>query len=971
MSSTSSHLDLPEDPFKRALCLRYQQNPLLSLHAEFAFETAEKLGEGGMGVVFRVKDKRIDRDAALKLLQNSTPQSRERFLREAQITAQLDHPAIPPVYEIGMTTDGQLYLLMRLIKGQTLSELIRQYRDAGIVAAKRTELLQVLVKVSEAVAYAHSQGIVHRDLKPDNIMVGEFGEVLVMDWGIAKDLKRGLADRVLQSVLSEEELSQVGVTMSGAVVGTPGYMSPEQLEGSKVDGRADVFALGILLYELLSGERAMQVETTIELMAATLSGNLGVPSDYDASVSRELDWISSAAISVDVATRTQSASEFASQLQAVLSMEPVPRYQYSAFERVIRFAKKHPALVLGSCAILLFVALLLSLWLSLQAEREHSKRLALENRLELEEESKKRLEAESRANDAQAVLTLFNEARSLVGRGAPSAKIDEALKAALGRGQREEQELLTAARIYQQAKLGEPCRQLLNEIVKTYSPAYEALFFLHTLELEKSGEPYAYTDYLKEIVAKAKERGDVNEYVLYQRGNNLILEGKINEAIETYTEVEKYSTTLYWVYNNRGALYELKGLLDKAVADFDKAIELNPSFSSCYGNRAKVYMKRKDYESALRDYTKAIEINPETPSFHYGRGVVLMHLGRNKEAHEDFETLVRLDPKHKDGHLSRGSTFQKLGQLDKALQDYNTAAEINPKNWQVYFNRGCLFDKRKDYENALNDYSKAIDLNPKMLRSLYLRGLIHIRKNRFDEAYADLTRLLDANPKHLSARLNRAVALEKSRRYQESLADFKIVLKQEPTHAVAHFFTGNVYGFLMQDDMALIHYQRAIDLGHKDPSLYYNRGISYMKSQRMTEALADFDKAIELDPKGTSAYVNRGAVYQQLKNYGRALQDFNQVVRLNPKSALGYLNRGRTYSSVRMYKQALRDFSRVISLQEKSAVAYLYRGFTYLAMQNNRRALADLQQAIKLKLRPAYEQQARAAIDKIKASLSK
>ncbi|MDF1666694.1 MAG: serine/threonine-protein kinase, partial [Planctomycetota bacterium] len=225
----------------------FQRAPLLSFHARFAFETLGKIGEGGMGSVYQVKDHRINRIAALKLLsdKNATEHARLRFLREAVITAGLDHPAIPPVYETGLTPAGDLYMLMRMIRGKTLNEVIKECHDLGKL--ERRELIEIMIKVAEAVAYAHSQGIVHRDLKPDNIMVGEFGEVLVIDWGIAKDLKEGEAeqtDKILECVLSKSELEQVGVTVSGTMVGTPGYMAPEQIDGVDMDERSDVFALG-------------------------------------------------------------------------------------------------------------------------------------------------------------------------------------------------------------------------------------------------------------------------------------------------------------------------------------------------------------------------------------------------------------------------------------------------------------------------------------------------------------------------------------------------------------------------------------------------------------------------------------------------------------------------------------------------------------------------------------------------------
>ncbi|MDF1666696.1 MAG: serine/threonine-protein kinase [Planctomycetota bacterium] len=288
-SQLPSHLRDSVKAYESGLQQLFQSTPLLSLHARFAFETLGKIGEGGMGSVYQVKDLRFDRVAALKLLndKNATEHSRLRFLREAKITAKLDHPAIPPVHEIGLTVDGDLYMIMRMIRGKTLNEVIKECHDLGKL--ERRELIEIMIKVAEAVAYAHSQGIIHRDLKPDNIMVGEFGEVLVIDWGIAKDLKEGEAeesDKILESVLSKCDLEQVGVTVSGTMVGTPGYMAPEQIDGAQIDENSDVFALGVILVEILTGKRAVSGDTTIDRVAITASGSSMSPRDIDYSLSK-------------------------------------------------------------------------------------------------------------------------------------------------------------------------------------------------------------------------------------------------------------------------------------------------------------------------------------------------------------------------------------------------------------------------------------------------------------------------------------------------------------------------------------------------------------------------------------------------------------------------------------------------------------------------------------------------------------
>jgi serine/threonine-protein kinase len=210
------------------------------------------LGKGGMGEVCAAIDEDIGRDVAVKRLRSpdAGPEAIARFLREARIQARLDHPAIVPVHDLGAGADGRPFFAMKRLAGTTLAEVIAR----GELAAQRPRLLRAFVEVCLAAEFAHTRGVVHRDLKPANIALGDFGEVYVLDWGIA----RVLADPdhpAHGSVGADVETLDTGGTSAGAVLGTPGYMPPEQLRGEVgVDARADVYALGCVLFEILAGE---------------------------------------------------------------------------------------------------------------------------------------------------------------------------------------------------------------------------------------------------------------------------------------------------------------------------------------------------------------------------------------------------------------------------------------------------------------------------------------------------------------------------------------------------------------------------------------------------------------------------------------------------------------------------------------------------------------------------------------------
>jgi len=211
------------------------------------YELAEVLGRGGMGEVVLARDREIGRDVALKRMRTASPSPEhvERFLREAKIQARLDHPTIVPVHELGTDEDGLPFFTMKRLTGTTLAAVL----DKGTETPQR--LLRAIVDVCQGVAHAHARRIVHRDLKPANIMLGDYGEVYVLDWGVA----RVLADtRQTGPVRALDIASLDGETKTGALLGTPGYMAPEQIHGGEVGLAADVYAIGAMLFEILAGE---------------------------------------------------------------------------------------------------------------------------------------------------------------------------------------------------------------------------------------------------------------------------------------------------------------------------------------------------------------------------------------------------------------------------------------------------------------------------------------------------------------------------------------------------------------------------------------------------------------------------------------------------------------------------------------------------------------------------------------------
>ena len=282
-----------------------------------------RLGRGGMGEVRLCQDIRIGRDVALKVIRDDRAEherARTRFFTEARVQGQLEHPAVVPVYDLDTTANGRPYFTMRRVAGRTLADILRM-DDRGEYTRHR--LLSAFSQVCLAVQYAHERRIIHRDLKPSNIMLGDFGEVYVLDWGLAKALdEQESAGGEGGDPVSFDELGGSAETVEGEVLGTPGYMAPEQLDGvhGNVGHHADIYALGAILFELLTSEPLHPRKTPQQAVGSTIEGadaraHARCP---DSQVPPELEAICVRATRYDRADRHASARELQQAIERYL-----------------------------------------------------------------------------------------------------------------------------------------------------------------------------------------------------------------------------------------------------------------------------------------------------------------------------------------------------------------------------------------------------------------------------------------------------------------------------------------------------------------------------------------------------------------------------------------------------------------------------------------------------------------------------
>ena len=294
------------------------------------YRLESELARGGMGTVYLAEDTELNRQVAIKVLNSSdvTADLRERMIREAQIIARLEHPGIVPVHDVGVLPDGRVFYAMKYVRGKRLDEY------AAETGALR-DRLRKFQAACDAVAFAHAHGVIHRDLKPQNIMIGSFGEVLVLDWGVAKILRKhepaSEADTLMLPGKSNSN-HKASDTTDGTVIGTRHYMSPEQARGEidRLDERSDVYSLGAVLYFLLT-DRAPSATR---------------PRTANPKVSKAAEAICMKAMSPELEARYATAVDLSRDVGKLLDAEPVSAYRESVFEKAGRWAGKNRFLIL-------------------------------------------------------------------------------------------------------------------------------------------------------------------------------------------------------------------------------------------------------------------------------------------------------------------------------------------------------------------------------------------------------------------------------------------------------------------------------------------------------------------------------------------------------------------------------------------------------------------------------------------------
>ena len=781
------------------------------------YELFGEIARGGMGAVLRARDLDLGRNLAVKVLLErhaNLPEVARRFVEEAQIGGQLQHPGVVPVYDIGRFGDRPFFT-MKLVEGLTLAAILG---ERARPTDERPRLLNIALKVTEALAYAHAKGVIHRDLKPANIMVGAFGEVQVMDWGLAKVLDtetRGHAGTETENSslsLSPElhDSSTGNRTETGSVLGTPAYMPPEQANGAidRLDRRADVFGLGAILCEILTGKPPYVGRTNEEVHLKAASADLA-DAHYrldSCGADPALIVLTKRCLAPDAIDRPSDAQGVADGLSAYLNgvqerLQATERERAVALVRVSEEGKRRKvqlALTLTVVGLLLGCGAF-AFWYNEQAQ----------------------IGRERDARNAEAVAALLGQCEEAL-RADDAAKATVALEAAKKRyaegGAQEQAERLRRldADVALMRDL-DVVDQFRWTWVENRFPDPAVVATRTRAALRRFG---TVPDVISVEEAAARVSASVARARVVAALDRLLLQEKsaVVRALLRRVDADLYRDAI------RDAVLALDEAKVVELAGQKAALEQPPGFVAFLGEYGDIPVERRrqlllaavsqrpedlcllmtlgltyptnEKESAnerLRWFQAAVAAVPANAAAHNGLGIALLDKGQVEGAIARFQKAIAIHPKVAVYHDNLGIALRAQGQVEAAIARFEQAIALDPNYARAHNSLGAvLCDVKRDFDGAIARFEQAIVLDPNFAWAHANLGNARASKGQLDQAITCWQQAIALDPKLVQAHANLGIALTEKGQVDEATACFKKVIAIHPNDSRARALLAKV-----------------------------------------------------------------------------------------------------------------------------------------------------------------------------------
>jgi len=838
------------------------------------YDLGEKLGEGGMGVVYKAWDRKLNRFVALKFLSGSWANSHEqviRFQQEAQAISALNHPNIATIYEID-EADGHCFLALEYLPGGTLKTALDQLAGAGQQLSVE-QGLEYALQLTEAVAHAHSHGVIHRDIKSANALFTEAGAVKLTDFGLAK-LARGS-----------------NVTQTGSVMGTPAAMSPEQAQGQETDERSDVFSLGVIMFELFSGELPFRGENSLAVLHQIVNVTAPPLSQRRSGIPVALERIVAKALERDRADRYQSAASLAADLRALRrellfgssaqrsSLETVA-IGASPVRRRRGLPPKRTLGVVAACVVLGSVG-----WVAWPSVRTRTVSW---------------FRAQSLPAEKRLAILPF---RNVGGNAKDQAFVDglrEIVISKLTRLERPAGELVVVVspdevRVKEISTAADAWKRLGANLVMTGSVVTAGQQPQLIVNLE---DPQTLTVLRSEtidasrsdLMAQSEKLVQMLELGLNDQTRQTLLAGASHnpEAARYYVEGLGYLLRFDRVEN-----------LDLSAAAFRNAVSKDPNYALAWAGLAQAlgekYKIQKDPAvlAEAADYgARALRLDGRLAAVHITVGEIQLAQGDSAAAAQELQAALKLELANAKAFHVLGDAYQAMGKYEEAEATYKKAIGLRPGDAAGYYYLGTFYFRREQLPDAELSFRRAVDLAPDSYLALSNLGGVYLRMGRYSEA-------VDAFVK--------SVSIAPSARAYGNL--------------------GAAYYYLKRYEEAVPPYQRAVDIAPKESANWGNLADAYRWTPALREqAPAAFRRAIQLlqqeikvDPRNPRLHARLAMYHGAIGNRGPALAEIAEALRLDPSQAYVQYRAGLVYEETGDRENALKHIELALRAGEPRA----------------------------------------------------
>ncbi|MBL7082388.1 MAG: protein kinase [Candidatus Aminicenantes bacterium] len=855
------------------------------------YEILELIGKGGMGEVYLAHDSVLDRNVAIKFLPETMeqdPKARERFVREAKSAAALDHPFICKIYETG-EADGKAFIVMEYIKGKTLKKKLQEEP----ITFK--EFLRVALEIAEALETAHENGIVHRDLKPENIMLTPHSHVKVMDFGLAK--------RVFSN---EDELTktitQASATEEGAISGTLGYMSPEQARGENVDRKSDIFSLGIMLYEMISGEHPFSRPSAIETLSAILRDPPPHLKVRPKKVIPALSPILRKAVAKNPKDRYESIVELAVDIRKIQA-ETIG-VGWHIFRRW--------QVMVGT--ILILVMLLTGVWW-----------LSRRGAVTTPEAAPEPITVLVADFQNQTGDTVFDGAleQSLV-IGLEDASFIDIYKRSKARRLLAQLDPSTKGRLdTQQAQLIS-AREDINVVVdgsieqsqKGYTIRVRALDTVkNETVVETSEDIKTKADWYKAVGSLAAE-----------------LRSELG-GIPADSEKETFTTTSLVAMRAYVLAQELKnsGKKDESINEYLRAIEEDPEFGRAYSGLALIYYALGDRKKAEEYHSKALahldRMNDR--EIYKTRSTWFLLTGNNQKAIEELNTLVKQFPADAAGNLNLALAYFFARDMKQAVEQGLRTVEFFPKNFNSRYNLVWYAIGAGDFEMAEQQVQKVLEGSPEYEKAFVAKALAELAQGRSAQAIETYRTL---EPISVWGASLAATGLADVALYEGRLNDATKILEsgikadlengRKDLAAIKWTMLAHPFLLLGQKSRAIDAADKAIAISREVDVLFPAAQI-YIRAGLLDKAdvlAAELNESLYPEPQAYGKII-QGEILLEKGETSGAIRLFNEAKSLLD-TWFGHFAQGRAYLRVEAFAEAHSEFD--ICLKRRGEAAALF-----------------------------------------------